>query len=75
MKISFEPPQGGDITFFRECVTHKGLLFASPRCPVCVAVEERDLALGTAEYEKTQLEGRIDDLEQQIDSYRTELKI
>lgn len=31
---------------FKECDTHKGLLFASERCPVCVIIKERDEALG-----------------------------
>lgn len=37
-----------DITdiMFKECDTHKGLLFACERCPVCVIIEERDEALG-----------------------------
>lgn len=72
--IFFNPPQGGDITF-TECKVHAGLLYACERCPVCVAIEERDAALGRAEYDKTQLEGRIDDLEQQVDAYRSELKL
>lgn len=60
---------------FKNCPVHTEIRFASDRCPVCVAIEAHDLALGKAEYEKTQLEGRIDDLEQQVDAYRTELKI
>lgn len=60
---------------FKECDTHKGLLFACERCPVCAAIEAHDLALGRLEEDKIQLEGRVDDLEQQVDAYRTELKI
>lgn len=63
-----------DITF-RECGIHKGLLFACERCPVCVANEAYDLALGRLEEDKIQLEGRVDDLEQQVDAYRSELRL
>lgn len=58
---------------FKECNTHKGLLYAGDKCPVCVIEEDRDAALGRAEYDKTQLEGKIDTLEERIASYRIEL--
>lgn len=58
---------------FKDCPIHTELRYASPRCPVCAAIEERDLALGQAEYEKTQLEGKIDDLENRLQGYKDEL--
>lgn len=60
---------------FKDCPVHTELRYAGDVCPVCKLVEAHDLALGKAEYDKTQLEGRIEDLEQQVDAYRTELKI
>lgn len=60
---------------FKTCEIHTELRYAGEKCPVCLAIEAHDLALGIAEYEKTQLAGRIEDLEQQVDAYRTELKI
>lgn len=60
---------------FKQCPVHTELRYAGERCPVCVAIEDRDLALGRADEEKTQLEGRIDDLEQQVDAYRSELRL
>lgn len=60
---------------FKECTTHKGLLFACDRCPVCVAIEEREEALGRAEYEKTQLEGTVAALEERLQGYKDELRL
>lgn len=60
---------------FKTCEIHTELRYAGEKCPVCLAIEAHDMALGKAEYEITELEGRIDDLEQQVDAYRTELKI
>jgi hypothetical protein len=60
---------------FKECPVHRELRYAGEKCPVCAAIEAHDLALGKADYERTQLEGKIEDLEQQIDGYRNELHI
>lgn len=60
---------------FKQCPIHTELRYAGEKCPVCTIVEDRDLALGRAEYARTQLEGRIDDLENQVAAYRSELRI
>lgn len=60
---------------FKSCEVHTMLNYAGDRCPVCVAIEDRELALGRMEEEKTQLEGRVADLEQQVDGYRSELRL
>lgn len=58
---------------FKTCEIHTELCYAGECCPVCVAIAERDLALGQAEYERTQLEGKIDDLENRLQGYKDEL--
>lgn len=58
---------------FKECGTHKGLLFACERCPVCKTVEDADLKLGQLEEENIQLSGRVEDLEERLQGYRAEL--
>lgn len=56
---------------FKSCDVHTMLRYAGDRCPVCVANEEHDLALGRADEERTQLEGRIADLETVIEKIGT----
>lgn len=58
---------------FKECGTHKGLLFAGDKCPVCVAIEERDKALAAKDETIATLEGVVCDLEGRADDYRREL--
>lgn len=58
---------------FKECATHKELLFACERCPVCVAIEERDKALAAKDEMIATLEGVVYDLEGRADDYRREL--
>lgn len=55
---------------FKTCEIHRELCYAGEYCPVCVAVVECELALGSAEYERTQLEGKIDDLENRLQGYK-----
>ena len=60
---------------FRECSVHKEVLFACERCPVCVAIEERDKALAAKDETIATLEGVVYDLEGRVDDYRRELGI
>lgn len=53
---------------FKECEVHTMIRYAGDKCPVCVAIEAHDFALGRADYDKTQLEGRIADLETRYES-------
>lgn len=60
---------------FKDCPVHTEIRFASDKCPVCVAIEAHDLALGQMEYEKTQLQGRIEELLEEREGYRSELRL
>lgn len=53
---------------FKDCAVHPMIRFTGEKCPMCQAVEDFDLRLGVLEHEKTQLEGEIDDLQNQIDT-------
>lgn len=60
---------------FKSCDVHTELRYAGDKCPVCVAIEEREEALGRAEYEKTQLEGTVAALEERLQGYKDELRL